>query len=132
IENPLVPPKEYSLRQSPTSVARLARALLSPHARPLSGGSPREGARSELASGAATGGGGPQGPPPRTTARERTLQISPPPRWGAGGGGPQAPPTRTTSRKVTLQIRPLHGWRSVAARLGAVQQIPEVPFQILC
>src|SRR5207302_1897849 len=30
------------------------------------GGSPREGARSELASGAATGGGGPQAPPTRT------------------------------------------------------------------
>ena len=33
--------------------------------RPRSGGSPREGARSELASGAATGGGGPQAPPTR-------------------------------------------------------------------
>src|SRR5580765_828276 len=31
--------------------------------RPRSGGSPREGARSEPASGAATGGGGPQAPP---------------------------------------------------------------------
>ena len=30
---------------------------------PSSGGSPREGVRSELASGAATGGGGPQAPP---------------------------------------------------------------------
>jgi len=33
------------------------------------GGSPREGARSALARGAATGGGGPQAPPTRTTSR---------------------------------------------------------------
>src|SRR3977135_1718180 len=33
----------------------------------VSGGSPREGARSELASGAATGGGGPQAPPTRNS-----------------------------------------------------------------
>src|SRR5580765_6976494 len=36
--------------------------------RPRSGGSPREGARSELASAAATGGGGPQAPPTRIRA----------------------------------------------------------------
>src|SRR5205807_5979444 len=36
------------------------------------GGSPREGARSELASGAATGGGGPQAPPTRTRYRAQT------------------------------------------------------------
>src|SRR5207244_11042080 len=36
------------------------------------GGSPREGARSELASGAATGGGGPQAPPTRTQCVTRT------------------------------------------------------------
>src|SRR5437588_255665 len=41
------------------------------------GGSPREGARSELASGAATGGGGPQAPPTRRSYCA------------------QAPPTRT-------------------------------------
>src|SRR6185437_5133536 len=39
----------------------------------LSGGSPREGARSELASGAATGGGGPQAPPTRTSQRHASL-----------------------------------------------------------
>ena len=46
------------------------------------GGSPRKGARSELASGAATGGGGPQAPPTRTSSDT----------------GPQAPPTRTSSQ----------------------------------
>ena len=38
----------------------------------LSGGSPREGARSELASGAATGGGGAQPPPTRTSSQHTT------------------------------------------------------------
>src|SRR4051794_29044671 len=36
---------------------------------PCCGGSPREGARSELASGAATGGGGRHAPPTRTRMR---------------------------------------------------------------
>jgi hypothetical protein len=39
---------------------------------PSCGGSPREGACSELASGAATGGGGPQAPPTRTRCITRT------------------------------------------------------------
>src|SRR6185437_380859 len=43
----------------------------------LSGGSPREGARSELASGAATGGGGPQAPPTRTSQRHATSWTPP-------------------------------------------------------
>ena len=43
----------------------------------LSGGSPREGARSELASGAATGGGGPQAPPTRISAKARQLRGLP-------------------------------------------------------
>ena len=42
--------------------------------RPRSGGSPREGARSELASGAATGGGGPQAPPTPDKFEHETLE----------------------------------------------------------
>jgi hypothetical protein len=43
------------------------------------GGSPREGARSELASGAATGGGGPQAPPTRNSYRpDRKPYWAPP------------------------------------------------------
>src|SRR5439155_10385343 len=52
------------------------------------GGSPREGAWSELASGAATGGGGPQAPPTRT-------------RHSA-----QAPPTRTRYGAHTPTCQP--------------------------
>jgi hypothetical protein len=52
----------------------------------LSGGSPREGARSELARGAATGGGGPQGSPdpdhlPSSVAGNKTYGL------GSGDGG---------------------------------------------
>src|ERR1700686_1661638 len=46
----------------------MAQCIAVPTCPPLSGGSPREGARSELASAAATGGGGPQAPPTRTTS----------------------------------------------------------------
>src|SRR5439155_25207844 len=56
------------------------------------GGSPREGARSELASGAATGGGGPQAPPNRTSSRagsrrgkERVASLRAEQRLAAGG-----------------------------------------------
>ena len=52
----------------------------------LSGGSPREGARSELASEAATGGGGLQAPPTRMSqhqkARMRAGHLEPLPRPG--------------------------------------------------
>ena len=44
-------------------------------ARFLSGGSPREGARSEPASEAATGGGGPQAPPTRTNMATALLSL---------------------------------------------------------
>src|SRR5438132_1104357 len=50
------------------------------------GGSPRKGARSELASVAATGGGGPQAPPTRLSL----------------GAGPQVPPTRTLIEVETI------------------------------
>src|SRR5437868_11489623 len=43
---------------------------------PSCGGSPREGARSELASGAATGGGGPQAPPTRARYIARTSIVT--------------------------------------------------------
>src|SRR3981081_2090901 len=41
----------------------------------LSGGSPREGARSELASAAATGGGGPQAPPTPMSSRPGRSRV---------------------------------------------------------
>ena len=90
--------------------------------RPRSGGSPRKGARSELASGAATGGGGPQAPPTRISASliwracAEEIRSAPRPRSGGspregarselasaaatGGGGPQAPPTRISASKA--------------------------------
>jgi hypothetical protein len=51
------------------------------------GGSPREGARSELASAAATGGGGPQAPPTRITYRAPPIRKSypAPPTWNSYG-----------------------------------------------
>src|SRR5205807_7575140 len=62
------------------------------------GGSPREGARSELASGAATGGGGPQAPPTRTQC------------IATGGGGPvraiSAPPLRARVGHLQPARRP--------------------------
>jgi hypothetical protein len=42
-------------------------------------------------------------------------------------------PDRASGRAIALRdIRPLHGWRSVAARLGAVKQIPEILLQVVC
>src|SRR5579859_5709178 len=55
------------------------------------GGSPRKGARSEPASGAATGGGGPQAPPTRMRSQRTTSQ---------------APATRTSSRPTCTTSRP--------------------------
>src|SRR5882762_6322953 len=59
--------------------------------RPSSGGSPREGARSELASGAATGGGGRSAPDPDQV---RLLLFE----------GSHIPPTWTTSRRVAQVV----------------------------
>jgi hypothetical protein len=39
---------------------------------------------------------------------------------------------RASGRAIALrEVRSLHGWRSVAARLGAIEQIPEILFQVL-
>src|SRR5579859_2469198 len=67
------------------------------------GGSPRKGARSEPASGAATGGGGPQAPPTRTRSQRIT---SPPTRTRSRRITSQAPPTRTRSQRTTSQASP--------------------------
>src|SRR5438034_1070963 len=41
-------------------------------------------------------------------------------------------PDRARGCSIALgDIRPLHGWRSVTARLGAVEQIPEILLQVL-
>ena len=58
-------PTPHPSRSARSAADRDVRAGSQLTPRPRSGGSPREGARSELASGAATGGGGPQAPPTR-------------------------------------------------------------------
>ena len=59
------PTPDHAARAAPLIVVRAGRRRT---ARSRSGGSPREGARSELASAVATGGGGPQAPPTRISA----------------------------------------------------------------
>src|SRR5205814_4256456 len=41
-------------------------------------------------------------------------------------------PDRASGRAITLrEVRSLHGWRSVVARLGAIEQAPEILLQML-
>jgi hypothetical protein len=92
------------------------------------GGSPREGARSELASGAATGGGGPQAPPTRSLSRAQ----APPTQSGI----PETsiislPPQKEVQDLSWLPFDPQHSWeipsfRGALTRSAFVQTTPTV------
>ena len=84
-----------------TPMARVPLATRAP-AGSLSGGSPRQGARSELASGTATSGGEPQAPPTKTTSGRGVampLATAPSPGTRTRSAGERAPALTSTATR---------------------------------